>query len=113
MSYSERAFFEGDHCHHCGTREEHQRLARINRQSHDLLARHHRNRQSGHQHQIDEQQNTPTATSVVRLAAFPFHHHSGTTGAGGHHPAGYGAPLRAASRQIRPTAAQPRSAHAV
>lgn len=29
MSYAERAYFDGDHCHHVATRDEHQRLRRI------------------------------------------------------------------------------------
>lgn len=29
MSYAERAYFDGDACQHCATREESQRLARI------------------------------------------------------------------------------------
>lgn len=29
MSYSERAYFEGDHCHHCASRDEHLRIVRI------------------------------------------------------------------------------------
>lgn len=29
MPYSERAYFTGDHCAHCGAREEAERLARI------------------------------------------------------------------------------------
>lgn len=28
MSYSERAYFEGDHCHHCAARDEALRLER-------------------------------------------------------------------------------------
>lgn len=28
MSYAERAYFEGDHCHHCAALEEHLRLKR-------------------------------------------------------------------------------------
>ncbi len=31
MTYSERAFFEGDHCHHCAARDEALRLARLER----------------------------------------------------------------------------------
>jgi hypothetical protein len=31
--YSERAFFDGDACQHCADRDEHQRLARVRRQS--------------------------------------------------------------------------------
>lgn len=27
--YSERAYFDGDHCHHCATRDDHMRLERI------------------------------------------------------------------------------------
>lgn len=29
MPYSERAYFEGDHCAHCAARDEFMRLARI------------------------------------------------------------------------------------
>jgi hypothetical protein len=29
MSYSERAYFEGDACHHCAARDEHLRLVRL------------------------------------------------------------------------------------
>lgn len=32
MSYSERAYFDGDHCQHCAARDEHQRLQRARRQ---------------------------------------------------------------------------------
>lgn len=27
--YAERAYFDGDHCHHCAARDEHERLRRI------------------------------------------------------------------------------------
>jgi hypothetical protein len=39
MSYSERAYFEGDHCHHCAARDEHQRLKRIKDQARRALDR--------------------------------------------------------------------------
>ena len=32
MSYSERAYFDGDHCQHCAARDEHHRLTRARRQ---------------------------------------------------------------------------------
>lgn len=32
MSYSERAYFDGDHCQHVADRDEARRLKRINRQ---------------------------------------------------------------------------------
>lgn len=31
MPYSERAYFEGDHCQHCADRNEHLRQARISK----------------------------------------------------------------------------------
>lgn len=39
MPYSERAYFEGDHCAHCGTWEEVNRLARIRTQTIKALDR--------------------------------------------------------------------------
>lgn len=35
--YSERAYFDGDHCQHCATRDEHLRLARIRRDNERAL----------------------------------------------------------------------------
>ena len=40
--YSERAYFDGDHCQHCATRDEHMRLERIaaaNRQAYKTIER--------------------------------------------------------------------------
>jgi hypothetical protein len=34
--YSERAYFDGDHCHHCATRDEHKRLERIRSRNAEL-----------------------------------------------------------------------------
>lgn len=31
--YAERAYFDGDHCHHCAARDEHARLKRLREQS--------------------------------------------------------------------------------
>lgn len=31
--YSERAYFDGDHCHHCATRDEHDRLRRVEKRN--------------------------------------------------------------------------------
>lgn len=31
-NYSEAAYFDGDHCHHCATRDEFRRLQRIERE---------------------------------------------------------------------------------
>ena len=31
--YSERAYFDGDHCHHCAARDEHERLVRLRGQA--------------------------------------------------------------------------------
>lgn len=32
-SYSEAAYFDGNHCHHCATRDEHLRLERIRKEA--------------------------------------------------------------------------------
>lgn len=39
MSYSERAYFEGDHCHHCAARDEHLRIKRIRDQGRRMIER--------------------------------------------------------------------------
>lgn len=44
MLYSERAYFDGDHCHHCAARDEWLRLARIRRQTGAAIERRGRRR---------------------------------------------------------------------
>lgn len=39
MSAAERAYFEGDHCHHVAARDENRRLTRIARQHRAALLR--------------------------------------------------------------------------
>lgn len=39
MPYSERAYFEGDHCQHCASWEEHLRLERYRRQAREMIRR--------------------------------------------------------------------------
>lgn len=36
MPYSEAAFFDGNHCHHCATRDEHLRNERIAARCRDI-----------------------------------------------------------------------------
>jgi|GEM_PF-4224189 len=43
MSAAERAFFDGDHCHHVAARDEDERLARIWSAFERHAARNHRN----------------------------------------------------------------------
>lgn len=35
--YSERAYFDGDHCQHCAARDEHERLRGIDRRNAALI----------------------------------------------------------------------------
>lgn len=35
--FAERAFFDGDHCSHCATRDEHLRLERIAKRNREAL----------------------------------------------------------------------------
>lgn len=46
MIYSEAAYFEGNACQHCADRDEHLRLARINRQADQAAARSRNNRRA-------------------------------------------------------------------
>ena len=39
MSYSERAYFENDHCQHCAAREDYLRIARARRMAANHWAR--------------------------------------------------------------------------
>lgn len=39
MSYAERAYFEGDHCHHCAARDEVLRLERKRTEARRFLDR--------------------------------------------------------------------------
>lgn len=39
MPYSERAYFDGDHCQHCADHDEQHRLQRIRKQSSAMLER--------------------------------------------------------------------------
>lgn len=39
MPYSERAYFDGDHCQHCAARDEHVRLQRIRDDARRMLER--------------------------------------------------------------------------
>lgn len=43
-NYSEAAYFDGDHCHHCATRDEFQRLRRIERAGRAMIDRRHNGR---------------------------------------------------------------------
>lgn len=38
-NYSEAAYFDGDHCHHCATRDEFRRLQRIEREGARMIER--------------------------------------------------------------------------
>lgn len=47
MTFSERAYFESDHCAHCATREERQRMQWVARRVTDGLRRHARSDRRG------------------------------------------------------------------